>query len=140
MLRRLIYLRMDSKIHPSSRYPSSATSLWPGVTKPKEIAKRYIQLMRSKCPSLQYVSVQNCAWQITSPIPGVPAREADVELRELELEERMSIELFALASFAQKSGLPGPNEYYEEISEEDEVRIEQIMAEVEGRNAAEIMS
>ncbi|KAE9368856.1 hypothetical protein N431DRAFT_415599 [Stipitochalara longipes BDJ] len=139
-LQRLIYLRMDSKSHRSGPYPASSTSLWPGVVKPKEIAKRYIQLMRSKCPSLQYVQVKNWAWQITSPLPGVPVREVaaekKVELREMEWEERMSIELFALDSFAQESGLPGPDHYHEELSEQEEQQMQLIMAEVERRAAA----
>jgi hypothetical protein len=92
--------------------------------------------MRSECPSLQYVQVKNWAWQITSPMPGVPAREAHVELRELEWEERMGIELFALASFAPQSGLPGPDNYYEELSEEEELRMDRRLAELERRFAA----
>lgn len=96
--------------------------------------------MRSQCPSLQYVCVRHYAWQITSPLPGVPVREvaADkkVELRELEWEERMAIDIFNLASFAEQSGLLGPDYYHEELSEEDHQRMEQAMAEVERRIAA----
>ena len=100
---------------------------------------RYAQLMRSKCPSLQYVQVGTWAWHITAPLPGVPVREAaadtKVELRELEWEERMEIELFALDTFAQVSGLPGPDDYHEELSEEEDRRMERMMAEVEARIA-----
>lgn len=92
--------------------------------------------MRSKCPSLQYVQVQSWAWQIISPLPGVPAQEADVELRELEWEERTGIELFALHTFAQHSGLPGPDNYHELLSEEEELRMEMVVAELERRIAA----
>ena len=89
--------------------------------------------MRSECPSLQYVQVESWAWQITSPMPGVPAREAHVELRELEWEERMGIELFALASAPQSAG---PDNYYEELSEEAELRMDRRLAELERRFAA----
>lgn len=131
---------MDSKSHRSGRYPAESTSLWPGVVKPKDIAQRYIQLMRSQCPSLQYVQVHSWAWQIVAPLPGVAVTEADADsqivLRELEWEERRSIELFSLQTFAEQSGLPAPAEYHEEMSEEEEERMERVIAEVERRVAA----
>jgi hypothetical protein len=113
---------MDGKSHRSGRYHTASTSLWPGVVKPKEIAMLYIQLIRSKCPSLQYVQMDTVAWQIVSPQPGVLVAEADVNikivLRELEWEERMDIELFSLHTFYGQAGLPAPDDYHEEVSEE----------------------
>ena len=131
---------MDSKSHQSGKYPRESSSLWPGVVKSKEIAMRYVQLMRSKCPTLQYAQIQRRAWHITAPPSGVPILEADaesqVELRELEWDERMNIELFAIDTFPTQSGLPGPEELHEEMSEEEELRIEQLLAEEEERIAA----
>lgn len=48
----------------------------------------------------------------------------------------MGIELFALASFAPQSGLPGPDNYDEELSEEEELRMDRRLAELERRFAA----
>lgn len=101
---------------------------------------RYVQLMRSKCPTLQYVQIQRHAWHITAPPSGVPILEAyaesQVELRELEWDERMYIELFAIDTFPMQSGLPGPEEFQEEMGEDEELRIEQLLAEQEARIAA----
>jgi len=131
---------VDSKSHRGGKYPTESSSLWPGVVKAKDIAKRFIQLMRSRCPTLQYVQMQRWAWQITAPLSGVPVLEADadsqVELRELEREERKEIELFATDSFVANSGLPGPEDFHEQLSEEQQLRFERMLAEVEARIAA----
>lgn len=50
------------------------------------------------------------------------------ELRRLEFDELLSIELFAMDSFVSQSGLTGPDE---EISDEERERTEQILEEVE---------
>jgi hypothetical protein len=80
------------------------------------------------------------AWQIMTPLAGelVRTENADdqVELRELEYEEILDIDLFAMDKFVTQSGLIGPEEYQKEISEEEVMHMEQIMAAVEARYAA----
>lgn len=60
------------------------------------------------------------------------------ELRPLEFDEVLSIELFSMASFVPQSGLPGPEEEIsdEEISDEECERIlQQVELEIrEGRD------
>lgn len=101
---------------------------------------RYVQLMRAKCPSLQYVQIRGHAWQIMAPLLGVDAPEAEADsqvvLRELEWEERMGIELFAMDTFPVLSGLPGPEEFHEEMSEEEELQMDKMLADIEARFAA----
>jgi hypothetical protein len=60
------------------------------------------------------------------------------ELRRLEFDELLSIELFAMDSFVSQSGLTGPDEETsdEEISDEELERMERILQEEvrEGRD------
>jgi hypothetical protein len=50
------------------------------------------------------------------------------ELRRLEFDELLSIELFAMDTFVSQSGLTGPDE---EISDEEREHTEQILQEAE---------
>jgi hypothetical protein len=64
--------------------------------------------------------------------PGAGSNIYDqFELRRLEFDELLSIELFAMDSFVSQSGLTGPDE---EISDEELERSEQILQEAELRN------
>lgn len=85
------------------------------MTSPFEIARRYAQLARSLCPSLQFVRVENWAWQITGS-EGVEAPGADIynliKLRGLRYEEVLGIELFGIHCFIDTSGLPKPEEEF----------------------------
>jgi hypothetical protein len=74
-------------------------------------AKRYVRLAKSLCPSLQYAQVSGKAWQITVARGAVldtqEAIDNRVHLRRMDDQERMAIELFAMAGFANESGLVG---------------------------------
>jgi hypothetical protein len=74
-------------------------------------------------------------WQITVPQAVALRTRGDtyskIELRELDFDERMSIDLFALDTFTSQSGLPGIDEYHKEMSEEDSHRMDLQMEEVE---------
>jgi len=133
-LHRLTQLRLDSKSAHSGRFPPKDSSLWPGVDKEKDIAYRYAQLLKSKCPSLQYIKIQRWAWHVTSPLgaldPGADIY-SQVELRQLEFEEKLAIELFAMDTFANQAGLPGPEEFHEELTEEENERLDRIFEEVQ---------
>jgi len=84
--------------------------------------------------------MQRWAWQIMAPLAGMPVRvencDYEVELRELEYEEILAIDLFAMDQFVTQSGLIGPEEYHKEMSEEEEMRMERIAAAIEARMAA----
>ena len=43
----------------------------------------------------------------------------------------MAIELFALDTFANQAGLPGPEEFHEELTEEQTDRMDRIFEEVD---------
>lgn len=95
-----------------------------------DIAFRYAMLIRSKCPSLQYIQIQDWAWQYMpkSSSTSTPGAGSDIddqfELRRLEFDELLSIELFAMDTFVSQSGLTGPDE---EISDEEREHTEQIL-------------
>jgi len=114
----LTYLRMDKKRHQSSTYPPASTHLCQGITNFKDLAACYAKLMRSMCPTLQYIQIQSWSWQVTAPLPGIsiPGEEyaSQIELREMEWVERKGIELFAIGTSAQQSWLPSPENFYEE--------------------------
>jgi hypothetical protein len=99
-----------------------------------DIAFRYAMLIKSKCPSLQYIQIQDWAWQYMPKSSPTPTSRAgsdiydQFELRRLEFEERLSIELFAMDSFVSQSGLTGPDE---EISDEEHEHTERIFQELE---------
>jgi hypothetical protein len=93
-------------------------------------------LIRSKCPSLQYIQIQDWAWQYMPKSGSTSTSRAgsdiydQFELRRLEFDEVLSIELFAMDSFVSQSGLTGPTE---EISDEEREFTEQILHELETR-------
>jgi hypothetical protein len=64
-------------------------------------------LIHSKCPSLQYINIQNYAWQVLYKKSTNGDMATDfVDLRPLDPDEVASIELFALGNFRDESGLP----------------------------------
>lgn len=138
-MHKLTHLRMDGKSHTSRKWPPQ-TPFFPTLTKPMDIARRYAKLIRSKCPWLQYIQIRDWTFQITSPLPGIRVREAaaeiKVEIREMEWEERMGIEIFAMDSFVAASGLLGPDQFHKPMSDAEEARMDRLLAEVEARVAA----
>jgi len=149
-LQNLTQLSLHSRSHKTGQYPTKASSLWPGVERPKQIAMRYAKLAKSKCPSLQYIQIHNWAWQITGPHGfSRNGTEEDIlyqiELRQLERQEILAIELFAMDSFTTQSGLTGPEYPYEEKTEEEEMRLNRLFESIdqaiaEGRDPAEVVS
>ena len=85
----------------SERWANKAKSLWPDIDidKPKEIAIQYAKTMKTKCPSLQYIRMEDWAWQFIpkyrpTQTPGDDNIES--ELLELDWDEILSLELFAM--------------------------------------------
>ena len=126
----LTAVRMDKKSHNAGLYPTKKSSLWPGITSSKDIALRYAQLMHSNCTSLRYVGIGRWVWQIITKYGPDLATEPAVEFRELDHDEKSSIELFALEHFASQSGLPGTEREIEALSEEQTEHMERILEEV----------
>jgi hypothetical protein len=96
---------------------------------------RYAKLAKSICPSLQYVQIRRWAWQVTADHELLSGETDDVcdyiHLRQLEFEEILAIELFAMDTFVNQAGLTGPQHPYEEKSEEEEERMERMFERME---------
>ncbi len=106
-LQRLTQLRLDGKSYCTGQYPTKASSLWPGVETSKDIAYHYAILIHSKCPSLQYINIEYCAWQVLyQKLTNGDMATDFVSLRPLDPDEVVSIELFALGNFRSENGLP----------------------------------
>jgi hypothetical protein len=99
---------------------------------------------------LQYIQIGVWAWQITGP-RGFLHNETEegtfdqVELRQLEREEILAIELFAMDSFTTQSGLTGPEYPHEEMTEEEDMRLDRLFERIEqaiaeGRDPRELIS
>ena len=79
-------------------------------------------LIHSKCPSLKYIQIQQCSWQVVykrslDTNGDVPTQW--VELQPLDQDEIASIELFALENFCSKSGLPSTERPESPMSDEE---------------------
>lgn len=115
-LKQLTQLRVDSKSAHGGRNITSASKMFPGIGRPIEISKRYAQLARYMCSSLQFIRVERWAWQVMIP-PGSLEGLRDIwnviELRRLEYQEMQAIELFSLDNFVNQCGLLGPEDEYE---------------------------
>lgn len=122
-LKLLKQLRIDKRSQCSDRIPTPESSLWPGITKSRQLARCYAKLMKSLCPSLQYIQIGYAAhFEVTAPLemnPEIDIQE-QIQLRELDFSETLAIPLFAMETFTNQSGLTGPEHYHEPISEEDE--------------------
>lgn len=111
-------------------------SIWPGIDRNVDIAKRYVQLARFLCSSLQFARVGEWAWQIIVP-SGADLTDAGsdiyklIELRQLDFDEMMSIELFSIHTFTNQSGLLGKEAWHEEMSEEESHRMDLQMEEID---------
>ena len=95
------------------QYPRKESSLWPGLTSSDDIAYQYALLIQSKCNSLRFIQIQQCAWQVhfsqvASAEDGTLQQEA--YLRPLDEDEINAIELFALGQDFVPGGLPGPRQ------------------------------
>jgi hypothetical protein len=110
----LIQLNLRSRSWRGGQYPTKKSSLWPNITKPKDIAYHYAQLIQSRCPRLQYIRIQYWAWRIFLPADsssgGEEQKDTRVELVALDIDEMLSIDLFAIENFPNQTGLPGPEE------------------------------
>ena len=137
-LQHLTQLRLNGKSWRTGQYPSKASSLWPDVHKAKDIALRYAQLIHSMCPSLKYIRIQWWAWQIqparSSSLDG--EQQAETGFRELDHDETWAIELFAIHTFVSQSGLPGPEEPHDGLSDEEQLQLDRLAAEIEERETA----
>ncbi|KAF4626344.1 hypothetical protein G7Y89_g11813 [Cudoniella acicularis] len=64
-LTRLNQLRLNTNSQQRDRFPTNAKSLWPGVVeKRKDAAARYAKLIKSLCPSIQYIQIADWTWQL----------------------------------------------------------------------------
>jgi hypothetical protein len=131
----LTQLSLHGRSQNPGQYPTKASSLWPGIERPKQIAMRYAKLAKSICPSLQYVQIQRWAWQVTADHVLSSGENDDVcdyiHLRQLEFEEILAIELFVMDTFVTQAGLTGPQHPYEENSEEEEERLGRMFERME---------
>ncbi|KAE9375220.1 hypothetical protein N431DRAFT_402570 [Stipitochalara longipes BDJ] len=106
----LTQLYLHSRSWRSGQYPTKQSSLWPNVTKPKDIAYHYAQLIRSRCPRLQFIRIQYWAWRICLVADASTCGEEQKELVALDIDEILSIDLFAIENFPHQAGLPGHEE------------------------------
>ncbi len=93
----------------------------------RELGRRYARLMKLACPSLKYIKIGLQSWEATTPpavtVAGITTQddlEGAIYLRHLEYREILEIELFAMDSFVVQSGLPGPDEWHEPNTEEEQ--------------------
>lgn len=109
MLKRLSHLYVMRRTWKYGRWPDKGCSLWPGVHETKEISRRYAQLIKLNCPSIQFVRFQDCAWQFIAQRDVSKINDEDVhskfEMLELEWEEIYNIQIFAIDSVNTLSGL-----------------------------------
>jgi hypothetical protein len=110
-------------------YPPRNTSLWPGITRSKDIAAKYAELMTELCPSLQYIRIHDWSWQVMH-VWNMTLAKDEIHLRLLGYQETASIELFAFDHFAEQSGLLGPMLPYEEMTDEASDEIDARIAEL----------
>jgi hypothetical protein len=112
-LQRLTQLRLSGKSRRSGQYPTKKSSVWPGVSRAKDIALHYAQVVKAKCPALEYIKIGQWSWQIKlkddQPMSADENDCAVVEFCELDWDEMMAIDIFSVDKFVQGSGLPGPD-------------------------------
>ncbi|KAK0128119.1 hypothetical protein ONS95_000102 [Cadophora gregata] len=129
-LKQLTQLRLNSKSAHGGVYPTKESSLWIGVKRPKNIAERFAKVLKYRCPSLQYVQIGQWTWQYTDLVDRHFEDSDQVQIRQLEYDEMMTFELFAMNTFASEAGLPEPETVHTEWSEEEENRMERTLAEI----------
>lgn len=128
-MKNLRYLRLDKRCWYPGLYPRPECSIWPTVTSPKEIATRFVKLMKWKCPSLQYIKVGDCAWAweiLPTDVASLSETEiyTKIELRQLSFDEVNSIPLFGTDILHSQSGLSCPERGTEkDVKETEEWRI-----------------
>jgi hypothetical protein len=98
---------------------------------------------------LQYIQISAWTWQITTPHDFSHDETEQnifdqIHLRQLEREEVLDIELFAMDSFTTQSGLTGPEYPEEETTEEEEMRLNRLFERIdqaiaEGRDPRELI-
>ncbi len=101
-------------------------STWSDVKKYRELGRRHARVMKLACPSLRYMKIGFHSWEITTPLAGTIAGitaqdhlEGAIH-RHLDFRQILEIGLFAMYSFAIRSGLPGPDEWHRRHTEEEE--------------------
>jgi hypothetical protein len=79
---------------------------------------------------LQYIRIQDWSWEF---VPRRKFKPSSIgpKLRELEFEEVLAIEILSFDIFPPQAGLPGPEEPYEPITEEQEIKAARISMEVD---------
>lgn len=134
-LTRLTQVRLSSKSMRKGRYPKPESSLWVEVNRPKEIAARYAQLIKSMCSSLQYVEIGVWVWHATTDPNFSMSDDTDIyseiHLRQLELDESISFGLSYMDNFAGEAGLPQPETYIKETTQEEDDWFDKRIADVE---------
>lgn len=121
-------MRIDKVRGRIGQFPRKSSSLWPGVESSEDIAYRYAELIQAQCPSLQYILIGQCAWQLThgQAVSSLATYDSStIYLRPLDEDEIAAIELFALATQATQGGLLGHERriYYSDEMLNDAVRI-----------------
>ena len=95
----------------SGPWPNEQCSLWEGVHEQKQVALRYAQLLKTICPSLQYVRFQDWAWQISLARESLKTRKQAAntsnqhEMFELDWESMKQIHIFAKDPVSTQCGL-----------------------------------
>lgn len=114
------------------------SALCPDVQKEPEVAYHFAQYLASLCRSLQYIQVEEWSWQVMTPPwlrPDDAVRGGDahhsIELRPLEYEEVLAIEIFAMQKFVAQSSLTGSEEPHDIETEEERERTNRILIEVD---------
>ncbi|KAH6673259.1 hypothetical protein B0J14DRAFT_592862 [Halenospora varia] len=137
---RLTHLRLSKKSHQHGRYPPKKASLRLGINRSFSIAQGYARLIKSLCPTLQFIKIGDWAWQIEVGKNSAKGKRGNsVVLRELSRDEVRNIEIFGITTFAEECGLSGIDVHKPTTDEEWDV-LEQLVAEFEERRRQESLS
>lgn len=137
---RLTHLRLSKKSHQHGRYPPKKASLRLGINRSLSIAQCYARLIKSLCPTLQFIKIGDWAWQIEVGKNSAKGKRGNsVVLRELSRDEVRNIEIFGITTFAEECGLSGIDVHKPTTDEEWDV-LEQLVAEFEERRRQESLS
>lgn len=107
-------------------WPFDADSRWEGVSSGESLARRYAFCCKYKCPSLQYIRINDWSWQFIIRQDNAQPMEENskekvedddlhdfkmVTLHDLEWDEVLAIDMFACQWSENHSGLPRRNLY-----------------------------
>lgn len=113
----------------------SATCL--GIQKEREAACLFAQYLASLCHSISYIQIESWSWQMLTPrwlrpVDPVPSIDtySFIELRQLEYEEVLTIDVFAMQKFVPQSSLMAHEVPHEMETDEERERTNRIMEEI----------